>query len=55
MAGDREKYLGAGSDGYLSKPVSISDFLHTVASAADSAFRSEKSAQGQAVPLTGGP
>jgi len=31
MVGDKEKYLEAGCDAYLSKPVSISDFFETVA------------------------
>ena len=55
MAGDRETYLGAGSDGYLSKPVSISDLLHTVAAAADGSFRPDKRAHPHAMPLTRAP
>ena len=30
MAGDEEKYLEGGSDGYIDKPISISNFLQTV-------------------------
>lgn len=32
MEGDRERFLAAGFDGYLSKPVNIADFLATVKS-----------------------
>jgi CheY-like chemotaxis protein len=30
MEGDRERFLGAGFDGYLSKPVDIAEFVATV-------------------------
>jgi two-component system cell cycle response regulator DivK len=31
MAGDRERFLEAGFDGYISKPVDVLEFLETVA------------------------
>jgi CheY-like chemotaxis protein len=30
MSGDREKFLGEGFDGYLSKPVAIKEFLKVI-------------------------
>jgi two-component system, cell cycle response regulator DivK len=30
MEGDRDRFLAAGFDGYLSKPVNVADFLATV-------------------------
>ena len=30
MSGDRDRFLAAGFDGYLSKPVDIAELLHTV-------------------------
>ncbi len=30
MKGDEEKFLAAGCDGYISKPISLSDFLRTL-------------------------
>ena len=30
MQGDRERFLEAGFDGYISKPVDVADFLRTV-------------------------
>jgi len=30
MQGDRERFLDAGFDGYISKPVDVADFLQTV-------------------------
>jgi CheY-like chemotaxis protein len=30
MEGDRERFMAAGFDGYLSKPVNVADFLATV-------------------------
>jgi two-component system, cell cycle response regulator DivK len=32
MAGDRERFLDAGFDGYISKPVNVPEFLQAVAS-----------------------
>jgi CheY-like chemotaxis protein len=32
MEGDRERFLAAGFDGYLSKPVNIADFVGIVRS-----------------------
>ena len=32
MEGDRERFLAAGFDGYLSKPVNVADFVATVKS-----------------------
>lgn len=37
MKGDEEKYLQGGCDAYISKPISIPDFLQTVAFYADQA------------------
>jgi two-component system, cell cycle response regulator DivK len=30
MDGDRERFLAAGFDGYISKPVDVADFLRTI-------------------------
>ncbi len=30
MQGDRERFLGAGFDGYISKPVNVLEFVDTV-------------------------
>jgi CheY-like chemotaxis protein len=30
MEGDRERFLAAGFDGYLSKPVNVTDLIATV-------------------------
>ena len=30
MAGDRERFLEAGFDGYISKPVGVMEFIETV-------------------------
>ncbi|MFL5962678.1 MAG: response regulator [Gaiellaceae bacterium] len=35
MDGDRERFLGAGFDGYLSKPVDVVELLRTVAEYCD--------------------
>jgi two-component system cell cycle response regulator DivK len=39
MEGDRERFLAAGFDGYLSKPVDIGEFLATVRSYCDGGGR----------------
>jgi two-component system, cell cycle response regulator DivK len=39
MEGDRERFLAAGFDGYLSKPVNIADFLATVKRACEGPSR----------------
>jgi two-component system, cell cycle response regulator DivK len=39
MEGDRERFLGAGFDGYLSKPVNIVDLLATVKNYCEGASR----------------
>jgi two-component system, cell cycle response regulator DivK len=39
MEGDRERFLAAGFDGYLSKPVNISDLIAIVASYCPSPVR----------------
>jgi CheY-like chemotaxis protein len=31
MAGDRERFLESGFDGYISKPVDVLEFIQTVA------------------------
>ena len=30
MAGDRERFLAAGFDGYISKPIDVREFVNTV-------------------------
>ena len=30
MQGDRERFLAAGFDGYISKPIDVAEFLRTV-------------------------
>jgi two-component system cell cycle response regulator DivK len=39
MEGDRERFLAAGFDGYLSKPVDIAEFVTTVKRYCDGAAR----------------
>jgi CheY-like chemotaxis protein len=39
MKGDRERFLAAGFDGYLSKPVEIDELLETVARFCDGGGR----------------
>ena len=39
MDGDRERFLAAGFDGYLSKPVNIADLVDTVGRYARGDFR----------------
>ncbi|HEX4747180.1 MAG TPA: response regulator [Gaiellaceae bacterium] len=39
MEGDRERFLAAGFDGYLSKPVDVADFVATVRRYCDSSER----------------
>jgi two-component system cell cycle response regulator DivK len=39
MEGDRERFLAAGFDGYLSKPVNVADLLATVKDYCDGADR----------------
>jgi CheY-like chemotaxis protein len=39
MEGDRERFLAAGFDGYLSKPVNITDLIATVKRYCDGASR----------------
>lgn len=48
MVGDREKYLAGGCDAYVSKPVSVGDFLAAVARMLDSAATSAEEDPGQA-------
>ncbi len=42
MKGDRERYLAAGMDGYVSKPVRPKDLFATIASVLSSSSRQEK-------------
>ena len=39
MQGDRERFLAAGFDGYMSKPVNIRDLIGTVREHCDGRFR----------------
>jgi CheY-like chemotaxis protein len=39
MEGDRERFLAAGFDGYMSKPVDITEFVTTVRRYCDGAGR----------------
>ena len=40
MEGDRERFLAAGFDGYISKPVNVADFVSTVKRYCESDSRS---------------
>jgi two-component system, cell cycle response regulator DivK len=40
MEGDRERFLAAGFDGYISKPVNVADFVSTVKRYCESHSRS---------------
>lgn len=51
MEGDRERFLAAGCDGYISKPIDIDTFIDTVRDYLDKAKNNQLRASAQTAPL----